>query len=243
MYILKNVKVPEGYKYSEYCSYLANEIRENRNKDENMDILFRLTYPKAINDVSCYTNLMSLEDLEGYLPLAFMKTVKNFDPTVGTVSFMGYYHKVLHGDIINGYYGKYKHTPEKRDLKRRVDGTMASMDTPVTDKNGADCGTYEDLIEDYFDIDTELLNTDFKNDIMLAIDRVFNENRKGLNADRIRRPKAMFIDYIMSIVDDEKVTMTSIAEKHGVTKSSFSNIIYKYRGDFKRELYKLGYDL
>ena len=243
MYILKNVKVPEGYKYSEYCAYLANEIRENRNKDENMDILFRLTYPKAISNVSCYTNLMPLEDLEGYLPIAFMKTVKNFDPTIGTSSFMGYYHRVLHGDIIDGYYGKYKNTPEKRDLKRRVDGTITSINTPVLDKNGVDSGTYEDLLEDCFDIDTELLNDEFKDDIMMTIDKVFDENRKGLNADRIRRHKAMFIDYIMSIVDDEKVTMTSIAEKHGVTKSTFSTIIYRYRGDFRRELYKLGYDL
>lgn len=243
MYILKNVKVPEGYKYSEYCTYLANEIRENRNKDENMDILFRLTYPKAISDVARYMNLMPLEDLEGYLPLAFMKTVMNFDPTLSTVSFMGYYRKVLRGDIINGYYGKYKYTPEKRDLKRRVDGTTTSINTPVIDTDGTDCGTYEDLLEDCFDIDKELLNADFIDDIMTAIDKVFDRNRKGANASIVSRPKVMFTDYIMSIINDEKVSMASIAEKHGVAKSTFSTVVYKYRGDFRRELYNLGYDL
>lgn len=239
MYIIERVKVPEGYRFSEYCLYLATEIKELRNREENLDILFRLTYPKAKDDLMRFTNLLPLEELETFLSIAFMKAVRGFDPSAKNASFMGYYHSAMYSEIILGYYGKYRKTPELRNLKKRVDGTMASLETPVLDKNGQDTGYYHDLIEDpYSGVDNEIKNRDYVEEVKKAIDRTFYVDNEW-KRNRVSRAKEMFTKYVMAALKDNPVTMTSIAYEYGVTRSAVSNIVVKYREKFKEELSKI----
>lgn len=225
-------------KFSEYALQLATEIKLDINKEENMDILFRLTYPKAKDDLKRYTNLLPLEELETFLSIAFMKAVKNFNPSADNASFMGYYHMTMYSEVIYGYYGKYRKTPELRDLKRKVDGTMASFETPVADKNGLDTGSYHDLIEDPYGVDSDLNDSEYIDEVMAAIDRAFYVKNEW-KRNKLARGKQMFTEYVTAILNDEPVTLVSIARKHGVTKSAASNIVYKYKDKFREELNKI----
>lgn len=243
MYILPDVRKPKDMTFSEYTISLMDEIKNNRDKDSNMELLFSVSYPIMLSDLKSYTNLLSIEELEGYIPIAFMKTVNNFDPNAKKASFVGYYKMVLFTEIMQGYYGKYRHTEELRELKRKIDSTVSPLDTPVYDKHGQNTGTWHDLLEDSIDVEADLLDKEFINDIISAINSTFSPKKKGLCNQRTIRPKQMFTDYIMAHINGEKATSVAIADKYGVSKSAVSNIVYKYMPEFKKELKKRGYDL
>lgn len=243
MYKVTSVKAPEGKTFSGYALELATRIKNGEDKDYNLDLLFRLTYPMMLAEVKRYTNLLPIDELETFISMAFMKTVDKFNPYAPNVSFMGYYRMVLKTEVVHGYYGSYRTTPELRDLKRRIDGTMESFETPVFDKHGVDTGCYHDLVEDKYGIDDELMNKAFIEDVLIAIDNVFSPKRKYMNAKRVEIPKKTFTEFVIGQLNGDKTTMTSISEKYGVSKSAVSNIVYKYKDDFRKELRKLGYNI
>ena len=51
MYKVTSIKTPEGKTFSEYALELATRIKNGEDKDYNLDLLFRLTYPMMLAEV------------------------------------------------------------------------------------------------------------------------------------------------------------------------------------------------
>ena len=88
MYKVTSIKAPEGKTFSEYALELATRIKNGEDKDYNLDLLFRLTYPMMLAEVKRYTNLLPIDELETFISMAFMKTVDKFNPYAPNVSFI-----------------------------------------------------------------------------------------------------------------------------------------------------------
>lgn len=230
MYKIPSFIVPEGYKVGEYALLLCRDIREGNNVEDAKDKLFRMTYPIMLQEVKKYKNIAPVSELVSDLSLAFMRTLNRFDPYREGTSFINYYKRALYSEIIQNNFGKYKNNEQDKKLKRTFEGTIASLDDKLYDKNDAETGTWHDLIEDInADIDADLLEEDYKNTVHVVINKVFNKRRQGKKSDN---PKLMFTDYVDSIMNDAGIKNLEISAKYNVGKTAVSNTITKYWPSF-----------
>ena len=106
MYRVPNVIIPEGRRFAEYSLELAKKIKRNEDSEENLDTLFKLCYPLLLTEAYKYRNLRPLEELTSDIGVAFMQTVRSFNPFASNASFIGYCKLILKTEIVKGYYGK-----------------------------------------------------------------------------------------------------------------------------------------
>ena len=238
MYTIEKFMVPEGYKMSEYAMILMKEIKEGKNVEENKDKLFRMTYPLMHSYVMKFNNLYGEEFLVSDMAMAFMRTVEKFDPDKPNASFINYYKMATKTEIIYNYYGKYKKTEKTRQLKRIAEGTAASLEDPVYDKNGVDTGSWHDLIPDGKELDDELMQRETRKDIYAAIDKAFS-NRK--QSKTTLKTKSIYTDYINSVLDETNIKQVELADKYGIGKSGVNVIIKRYNPMLKNILIERGY--
>lgn len=233
MYQVSAYQVPEGYAFSEYTVILLKRIKEDDNAEDAKDKLFRMSYPIMLNELKKYLNLAPMDDLCSYLALAFMRTIDKFDPYQEGGSFINYYKLTLRTEVINHYYGKYRHSEELRALKRKFEGTMHSLDYSLTDKNDVETNDWYDMIQDTtVNIEEEILKKDLKQTSHIIIDGIFDEPHKGRHSDK---PKKIFTEYIDSILDDTGMKNVDIAKKHNVVKSTITNALRRYVPIFKED--------
>lgn len=236
MYEVSAYRIPEGYKMNDYAIKLCKDIRNDIDKEDAMDKLFRMTYPIMLKELKKYTNFGPLDELSPDLSLAFMKTVKKFNPDNPKASFINYYKQVLKTEILSNYYGKYKTTEESRNLKRTFEDTMGSLDDPLYNKDGVETNSWYDVIEDKnTNIEEEILANDYKYTIHRIVDKIFDKKGKGRSA-KCARPKAMFTEYVDSILDDEGLGQIDIANKYGIGRSGINKTITTYMPRFIEEL-------
>lgn len=236
MYEVSAYRIPEGYKMNDYAIKLCRDIRNDIDKEDAMDKLFRMTYPIMLKELKKYTNFGPLDELSPDLSLAFMKTVKKFNPDNPKASFINYYKQVLKTEILSNYYGKYKTTEESRNLKRTFEDTMGSLDDPLYNKDGVETNSWYDVIEDKnTNIEEEILANDYKYTIHRIVDKIFDKKGKGRSA-KCARPKAMFTEYVDSILDDEGLGQIDIANKYGIGRSGINKTITTYMPRFIEEL-------
>lgn len=239
MYKVKKFMVPEGYKFSEYAKILAKEIIEGRDVEDNKDKLFRMTYPAMYEYVMKFKNLYSEEYLISDMSIAFMRTIRNFNPDADNASFLNYYKLATKTTIFNNYYGKYKKNEESRQLKRDIDNLMSSLEEPVYDSNGKNTGTWHDLTQDEsFEIDTDIMRDCIHEDIYNSIDAVFREYGQG---KKTARSQKIFTTYVTDILNDNKRTQLDIGNQYGVSKYAVCRILQRYSPLLKEELIKRGY--
>lgn len=235
MYEVSAYRIPEGYKMNDYAIKLCKDIRNDIDKEDAMDKLFRMTYPIMLKELKKYTNFGPLDELSPDLSLAFMKTVKKFNPDNPNASFINYYKQVLKTEILSNYYGKYKTTEESRNLKRTFEDTMGSLDDPLYNKDGVETNSWYDVIEDKnTNIEEEILANDYKYTIHRIVDKIFDKKGKGRSA-KCARPKAMFTEYVDSILDDEGLGQIDIANKYGIGRSGINKTITTYMPRFIEE--------
>lgn len=235
MYEVSAYRIPEGYKMNDYAIKLCKDIRNDIDKEDAMDKLFRMTYPIMLKELKKYTNFGPLDELSPDLSLAFMKTVKKFNPDNPKASFINYYKQVLKTEILSNYYGKYKTTEESRNLKRTFEDTMGSLDDPLYNKDGVETNSWYDVIEDKnTNIEEEILANDYKYTIHRIVDKIFDKKGKGRSA-KCARPKAMFTEYVDSILDDEGLGQIDIANKYGIGRSGINKTITTYMPRFIEE--------
>lgn len=236
MYEVSAYRIPEGYKMNGYAIKLCKDIRNDIDKEDAMDKLFRMTYPIMLKELKKYTNFGPLDELSPDLSLAFMKTVKKFNPDNPNASFINYYKQTLKTEILSNYYGKYKTTEETRNLKRTFEDTMGSLDDPLYNKDGVETNSWYDVIEDKnTNIEEEILANDYKYTIHRIVDKIFDKKGKGRSA-KCARPKAMFTEYVDSILDDEGLGQIDIANKYGIGRSGINKTITTYMPRFIEEL-------
>lgn len=235
MYEVSAYRIPEGYKMNDYAIKLCRDIRNDIDKEDAMDKLFRMTYPIMLKELKKYTNFGPLDELSPDLSLAFMKTVKKFNPDNPKASFVNYYKQTLKTEILSNYYGKYKTTEESRNLKRTFEDTMGSLDDPLYNKDGVETNSWYDVIEDKnTNIEEEILANDYKYTIHRIVDKIFDKKGKGRSA-KCARPKAMFTEYVDSILDDEGLGQIDIANKYGIGRSGINKTITTYMPRFIEE--------
>ena len=235
MYEVSAYRIPEGYKMNDYAIKLCKDIRNDIDKEDAMDKLFRMSYPIMLKELKKYTNFGPLDELSPDLSLAFMKTVKKFNPDNPKASFVNYYKQTLKTEILSNYYGKYKTTEESRNLKRTFEDTMGSLDDPLYNKDGVETNSWYDVIEDKnTNIEEEILANDYKYTIHRIVDKIFDKKGKGRSA-KCARPKAMFTEYVDSILDDEGLGQIDIANKYGIGRSGINKTITTYMPRFIEE--------
>lgn len=236
MYEVSAYRIPEGYKMNDYAIKLCKDIRNDIDKEDAMDKLFRMTYPIMLKELKKYTNFGPLDELSPDLSLAFMKTVKKFNPDNPNASFINYYKQTLKTEILSNYYGKYKTTEESRNLKKTFEGTIGSLDDPLYNKDGVETNSWYDVIEDKnTNIEEEILANDYKYTIHRIVDKIFDKKGKGRSV-KCARPKAMFTEYVDSILDDEGLGQIDIANKYGIGRSGINKTITTYMPRFIEEL-------
>ena len=74
-----------------------------------------------------------------------------------------------------------------------------------------------------------------KNTIQRIINNIFDKKGKGRN-EKCARPKAVFTDYVDSILDDEGLTQVDLSKKYGIGRSGINKTITTYMPRFIEEL-------
>ena len=242
MYRVPNVIIPEGRRFAEYSLELAKKIKRNEDSEKNLDTLFKLCYPLLLTEAYKYRNLRPLEELTSDIGVAFMQTVRNFNPFVSNASFIGYCKLILKTEIVKGYYGKYVTSEDRRRMKRFAESTMESLDLMIF---YAVDGMYTkyDLLEDPDKLEHQLDYILLMDDIYAAIDEVFSHKKSGMCGERSERTKKVFIDYVVGEVCGRRMRYLDIAKKHGISINAVCNTIYRYKPAFRMEMKKLGYNV
>ena len=236
MYEVSAYRIPEGYTMNEFAIKLCIDIRNDIDKEDAMDKLFRMSYPIMLKELKKYTNFGPLDELSPDLSLAFMKTIEKFNPNNTNASFINYYKQVLKTTILCNYYGKYKNNEESRNLKKNFENTIGSLDDPLYNKDGIETNSWYDVIEDKnTNIEEEILANDYKYTIQRIINKIFDKKGKG-RSEKSARPKAVFTDYVDSILEDEGLTQVDLSKKYGMGRSGINKTLTTYMPRFKKEL-------
>ena len=236
MYEVSAYRIPEGYTMNEFAIKLCKDIRNDIDKEDAMDKLFRMSYPIMLTELKKYTNFGPLDELSPDLSLAFMRTIEKFNPDNTNASFINYYKQALKTTIWCNYYGKYRNNEESRNLKKNFENTIGSLDDPLYNKDGIETNSWYDVIEDKnTNIEEEILANDYKYTVQRIINKIFDKKGKGRSA-KCARPKAVFTDYVYSILDDEGLTQVDLSKKYGIGRSGINKTITTYMPRFKEEL-------
>ena len=242
MYNVPRYHITNGNTVNQETRRLMDNIRQGIDVERSKDDLFRLTYPMALTFLKRYTNLSSIEDMVSDLSIAFMKTVKYYNPDAGTVSFMNYYKRAIHSEVIQSRYGVHRYNKE---LLNFYEGTMEYLDRPINNKELIEDGNYSDLIEDkywdgYFD---NLINEEgFIDDLRRAVNNALYKKKKGVAIRKTKsKAKMAFEIYIDNLIHDKYITQEQIGKQLGIGKSNVNNNVSLYMSRLREELKNMGY--
>ena len=233
-YDLNKYQIPKDYTYKSYINEAVSNIRKGNNADYYKDTLFRLTYPVAVSELNKYANIDEVTELLPIMSIAFMKTVEKFDCKKQNSSFMNYYKRTMHNDVILAY-DKHRETNEKtrEEIKKRKK-TMTSLDKLVSIGHDDETPLYE-LIEDGKALIDEKISCEELVDVIFeTIDTMFSESQQ--------KKKDIFINYINACIAGEKMSQKKAAKEFGVTVSYVSKVVVKYKKVLKDKLKRRGYE-
>lgn len=242
MYKVPRYYITNGNTINQETRRLMDNIRQGIDVERSKDDLFKLTYPMALTALKRYTNLNSIEDMFGDLSIAFMKTIKYYNPNAGTVSFMSYYIRAIHSEVIKSRYGANRC---HKELLHYYEGTMEYLDRPIKNVKSIEDGIYSDLIEDkYWDGYLDCLISDecFIDDLRIAVNNVLYKKKKSAAISKPKsRAKLAFELYIDNLINDKGITQAQIGRQLNMGRSNIANIICKYMPRLREELKKMGY--
>lgn len=237
MYEINPYILPKGENFSDFVKKLVRNIKAGKDVEESKDILFRMTYRIAVQELKKYSYIGEPEDLLGDMSVAFMKTINYFDPDNKDASFMNYYKRCINSEILTTYYGKHRKTPESRENYRYFVNGVRSLDEPVSDKNDVETATLTDLIVDNnSNIDDEIDRIAMEDVMRRALDEIFS-NTKGLR----KRGKEIFAYYVECCIAGRDVKQIEIAKECGASRGNVSNIMSRYKPMFIDILKREGY--
>lgn len=222
MYEVVAHRIPKDCNFQETINDLVGNIRAGKDVEESMDILYRMTYLIVLPELNKYPYIGTPDELISDMSMAFMKTIKGYDPDNPNASFIQYYKRAIFTEIINNYYGKFSHDAKKREEYRYFMNGVKSLSEEVY-KDGIEAGTWEDLIEDDNNIFEETIDRiGLEDAINKALDEIFDNPKTKARGEEI------FRCYIELCMADEYVTYDKVAEKVGGCKANVSNIVHRY---------------
>lgn len=233
-YDLNKYQIPKDYTYKSYINEAVSNIRKGNNAEYYKDTLFRLTYPVAVSELNKYANIDEVTELLPIMSISFMKTVEKFDCKKQNSSFMNYYKRTMHNDIILAY-DKHRETNEKtrEEIKKRIK-TMASLDYLVNISADDEVPVYALVKDDKARIDEKVSYEELVDVIFETIDTMFSESQQ--------KKKDIFISYINACIAGEKMSQKKAAKEFGVTVSYVSKVVVKYKKVLKDKLKRRGYE-
>lgn len=243
MYNVPRYNTKDGKSVNEMTLIFMTNIRNGIDVERSKDDLFKLTYPMALTFLKRYTNLAPLEDMVSDLSIAFMKTIKYYNPEASTVSFMNYYKKAIHTEVIQSRYGRYI---SNKQLARDFEANVGSLEHPLYDKHDNETGTIQDTVADdywngYFDKLIDYEGT--VDDINRCMNKVLYKKQKGR---RVRTTKSdskkSFERWVEAMInEEEELTQQQVADELGIGKSGVNNAVTKYMPRLREELKNMGY--
>lgn len=242
MYEVPRYYITNGNTVNQETRRLMDNIRQGIDVERSKDDLFRLTYPMALTELKRYTNIGPMDELVSCMSIAFMKTVKYFDPEASTVSFMNYYKRAIQSEVIIGMNGRYRSNPK---LKRDFEANIGSLEYELSNDDGSDnLSIHEIVADDYWDgyFDEKINYEGLIDDIRTCMYNVMYKKQKGR---RVRSTKSdskkSFERWIESMIQDEELTQQQISDELSIGKSAVNNAVSKYMPRLREELKNMGY--
>lgn len=242
MYEVPRYYITNGNTVNQETRRLMDNIRQGVDVERSKDDLFKLTYPMALTELKRYTNMGPMDELVSCMSIAFMKTVKYYDPEASTVSFMNYYKRAINSEVIIGMNGRYRYDPK---LKRDFEANVGSLEYELSNDDGSDnLSVHEMVADDYWDgYFDEMINYEgLIDDIRTCMYNVMYKKQKGR---RVRTTKSdskkSFERWIESMIQDEELTQQQVSDELSIGKSAVNNAVTKYMPRLREELKNMGY--
>lgn len=242
MYEVPRYYITNGNTVNQETRRLMDNIRQGIDVERSKDDLFKLTYPMALTELKRYTNMGPMDELVSCMSIAFMKTVKYFDPEASTVSFMNYYKRAIQSEVIIGMNGRYRSNPK---LKRDFEANVGSLEYELSNDDGSDnLSVHEMVADDYWDgyFDEKINYEGLIDDIRTCMYNVMYKKQKGR---RVRSTKSdskkSFERWIESMIQDEELTQQQVSNELSIGKSAVNNAVSKYMPRLREELKNMGY--
>ena len=242
MYEVPRYYITNGNTVNQETRRLMDNIRQGIDVERSKDDLFKLTYPMALTELKRYKNMGPMDELISCMSIAFMKTVKYFDPEASTVSFMNYYKRAIQSEVIIGMNGRYRSNPK---LKRDFEANVGSLEYELTNDDGSDnLSVHEMVADDYWDgyFDEKIDYEGLIDDIRTCMYNVMYKKQKGR---RVRTTKSdskkSFERWIESMIQDEELTQQQVSDELSIGKSAVNNAVSKYMPRLREELKNMGY--
>lgn len=242
MYEVPRYYITNGNTVNQETRRLMDNIRQGIDVEKSKDDLFRLTYPMALTELKRYKNMGPMDELVSCMSIAFMKTVKYYDPEASTVSFMNYYKRAINSEVIIGMNGRYRTNPK---LKRDFEANVGSLEYELTNDDGSDnLSVHEMVADDYWDgyFDEKINYEGLIDDIRTCMYNVMYKKQKGR---RVRTTKSdskkSFERWIESMIQDEELTQQQVSNELSIGKSAVNNAVSKYMPRLREELKNMGY--
>lgn len=237
MYKLKRYELTKkDGSYEKFIHETMANTETEEDREAAKELIFRLTYPWALNYVKKFKNLGQPEDFSGDMSIAFMKTFNNYDAEKEGTSFLKYYKMAMRSEIVNNYYGKYRMTEEGKALVTTAKNLMSYLDEPLYNKEEKETGTKKDLLTDEeVDFDANLVEEDYKNEIKaLAWEALQSREHK-------RNTEIIYMYYIDRVLEGEFTTYSQLARELGKPITSVRKAIVDYNKTLEYLLIKRGY--
>lgn len=242
MYEVPRYYITNGNTVNQETRRLMDNIRQGIDVERSKDDLFRLTYPMALTELKRYSNMGPMDELVSCMSIAFMKTVKYYDPEASTVSFMNYYKRAIQSEVIIGMNGRYRSNPK---LKRDFEANVGSLEYELSNDDGSDnLSVHEMVADDYWDgYFDEMINYEgLIDDIRTCMYNVMYKKQKGR---RVRSTKSdskkSFERWIESMIQEEELTQQQVSDELSIGKSAVNNAVSKYMPRLREELKNMGY--
>lgn len=242
MYEVPRYYITNGNTVNQETRRLMDNIRQGIDVERSKDDLFRLTYPMALTELKRYSNMGPMDELVSCMSIAFMKTVKYYDPEASTVSFMNYYKRAIQSEVIIGMNGRYRSNPK---LKRDFEANIGSLEYELSNDDGSDnLSVHEMVADDYWDgyFDEKINYEGLIDDIRTCMYNVMYKKQKGR---RVRSTKSdskkSFERWIESMIQDEELTQQQVSNELSIGKSAVNNAVSKYMPRLREELKNMGY--
>lgn len=242
MYEVPRYYITNGNTVNQETRRLMDNIRQGIDVERSKDDLFRLTYPMALTELKRYKNMGPMDELVSCMSIAFMKTVKYYDPEASTVSFMNYYKRAIQSEVIIGMNGRYRYDPQ---LKRDFEANVGSLEYELSNDDGSDnLSIHEIVADDYWDgyFDEKINYEGLIDDIRTCMYNVMYKKQKGR---RVRTTKSdskkSFERWIESMIQDEELTQQQVSDELSIGKSAVNNAVTKYMPRLREELKNMGY--
>lgn len=243
MYEVPRYYITNGNTVNQETRRLMDNIRQGIDVERSKDDLFRLTYPMALTELKRYKNMGPMDELVSCMSIAFMKTVKYYDPEAGTVSFMNYYKRAIQSEVIIGMNGRYRSNPK---LKRDFEANIGSLEYERTIHDGKDDISFHEMIaDDYWDgyFDEKIDYEGLIDDIRTCMYNVMYKKKKGIRVRSTKsNSKKSFERWIEAMINEEdNLTQQQVANELSIGKSAVNNAVSKYMPRLREELKNMGY--